>query len=103
MPFYGPSSDCQLRQRLHSPKIRRPNVYRSPQGDAGEVMRGYYRVTGDVLTMCSEDGKSTGKTHKLQPGDDPRVVATRLLRAEMLKQSRSDFNRRINYSPLGVA
>jgi hypothetical protein len=60
-------------------------------------------VTGDVLTMYTEDGKSTGKTVKLQPGDDPRLVASRSLRAEMLKQPRSDFNRRINYSPLGVA
>jgi hypothetical protein len=46
-----------------------------------------------VLTMCNEDGKSTGKTVKLQPEDDPRLVASRLLRKEMLKQPRSDFNR----------
>jgi hypothetical protein len=56
-----------------------------------------------VLTMCNEDGKSTGKTVKLQPEDDPRLVASRLLRKEMLKQPRSDFNRRIIYQKYGVA
>jgi hypothetical protein len=71
-------------------------------GDAGEVMRGYYKVAGDVLTMCSEDGRSTGKTCKLQPGDDPRVVATRLLRQEMLRQPRSDFNRPLVFAPRGI-
>ncbi len=56
------------------------------EGDAGEVMRGYYTVTDDVLTMCAEDGKPSGNKFKLQPGDDSRLIASRLLRQEMLKR-----------------
>jgi hypothetical protein len=73
------------------------------EGDAGEVVRGYYTVTDGALTMCNEDGKSTGKLCRLQPGDDPRIVATRLLRQQMLKQPVSDFNRKITYQRSGVA
>jgi hypothetical protein len=73
------------------------------EGDAGEVIRGYYAVTGDILRMCDEDGKPTGKPCKLQSEDDPRTIATRLLRQQMLKQPASDFNRQISYQKLGVA
>jgi hypothetical protein len=73
------------------------------EGDAGEVARGFYFVTDDVLKMCDEDGRPTGKTYKLNPDDDARQVATRLLRQELLKQPASDFNRRITYQRIGVA
>jgi hypothetical protein len=73
------------------------------EGDAGEVVRGYYTVTDGVLTMCNEDGRPTGKPCKLQPGDDPRIVAKRLLRQQMLKAPASDFNRKITYQRSGIA
>ena len=72
------------------------------EGDAGEVVRGYYTVTDDALTMCSEDGRPTGKPCKLHPGDDPRIVGKRLLRKEMLKAPASNFDRKLNYPPLKV-
>jgi hypothetical protein len=73
------------------------------EGDAGEVARGFYFVTGDTLKMCSEDGRPMGKTYKLNVGDDERRIAARLLRQEMLKQPVSDFNRPLRYQPLGIA
>jgi hypothetical protein len=73
------------------------------EGDAGEVVRGYYTVTDGTLTMCNEEGRSTGKTCKLNAGDDERRIVTRLLRQEMLKQPASNFHRKISYQKLGVA
>jgi hypothetical protein len=73
------------------------------EGDAGEVVRGYYTVTDGVLRMCDEDGRPAGKVYKLSEGDDERRIATRLLRQEMLKAPASDFNRKITYQRSGVA
>jgi hypothetical protein len=73
------------------------------EGDAGEVVRGYYTVSGGVLRMCSEDGKPTGKSHRLGAKDDERRIARQFLREQMLKAPRSDFNRPIRYRPLGIA
>ena len=73
------------------------------EGDAGEVVRGYYIVTGNMLRMCNEDGQLTGKSYKLSAGDDERRIATELLRKQMLKAPTSDFNRPIRYRPLGIA
>ena len=73
------------------------------EGDAGEVVRGYYIVTGNMLRMCDENGQLSGKSYRLSAGDDERMVATRLLRQQMLKAPTSDFNRRITYQPLGIA
>jgi hypothetical protein len=73
------------------------------EGDAGEVVRGFYFVTGDTLKMCDEDGRPTSQPCKLQPGDDPRIVAKRLLRQQMLRAPASDFTRKITYQRSGVA
>ena len=56
------------------------------EGDAGEVVRGFYSVTEEILRMCDEDGRPTGKPLKLQPGDDPGVGAARLLRQKCLRR-----------------
>jgi hypothetical protein len=39
------------------------------EGDASEVVRGYYTVTDGVLTMCNEDGKPTANSQsRTSPG-----------------------------------
>jgi hypothetical protein len=48
------------------------------EGDAGEVLEGFYSVTDGVLRMCDEAGRATGKPVKLLPEDDPRLVAAEL-------------------------
>jgi hypothetical protein len=73
------------------------------EGDAGEVVRAYYKVTDGVLRMCNEEGKPTGKSHRLGPKDDERRIARQFLREQMLRAPRSDFNRPIRYKPYGVA
>jgi hypothetical protein len=73
-------------------------------GDLGGTEAGHYFVADGVLTMCSEDGKPTGKTHRLEPGEDPKVIAGRLRRAAWLaERGESDFNRPLDYARFGVA
>jgi len=68
-------------------------------GDMGAAEPGFYFIANGVLTMCSEDGKPTGKVHRLEPGEDPRPIAGRFAREAWLKVAgRSDFNRRLEYS-----
>ena len=69
-------------------------------------------VEGKLLTMTYGDGKSfigrSGEkiTHKLQPDDDPRVIAKRLtLRIHRASRGdgMADFNRPLVYPRSGVA
>jgi hypothetical protein len=73
-------------------------------GDLGRCEPGWYFVEDGVVTMCSEDGKPTGKTHTLAKGEDPKVIAGRLRRWAWLKEAgQSDFNRPLDYARFGVA
>lgn len=47
-------------------------------GDCGEAGVGFYSVTDGVLTMRDEKGKPTGKEYRLGPGDNEKVIASRL-------------------------
>jgi hypothetical protein len=78
---------------------------RAPSGgDQGGCEAAYYSVADGVLTMRDEDGKPTGQTHRLEPGEDPRKVASRLrLRAWRKESGESDFNRVLRYGSAGVA
>lgn len=67
----------------------------------GAAEPAFYFVADDVLTLCDEDGKPTRHTHQLKPNEDPRRIAGRLKNAA-LGDAHSDFNRRLNYGPLGV-
>jgi hypothetical protein len=61
------------------------------------------RIAERVLTMRTESGEPTGKTYRLEPGDDERVIASRLaLKAWRGRASESDFNRPLDYSRHGV-
>jgi hypothetical protein len=54
-----------------------------------------------VLSMCDDDGKPTGKPHRLGADEDPRALAARVKRAEI--EPRGSFNRRLDYQPWGLA
>jgi hypothetical protein len=68
----------------------------------GAITVGYYSVQNHVVVMRDESGKSTGKRQQLAAGEDPRQVAYRLTR-ESWQARTPDFNRRLNYQPLGFA
>ncbi len=71
-------------------------------GDAGSCVVGYYFVEDGVLRICDESGRPTGKVHRLQDGDDPRVIASRLtLAAWRATAGNSDFNRTLEHPPMG--
>jgi hypothetical protein len=81
-------------------------VQTSPQGrsDLGRCEAAFYSVTNGLLTMRDENGTPTGKSCGLGPGDDERVIASRLKLAEWRNGTgTSDFNRRLEYSRHGVA
>jgi hypothetical protein len=81
------------------PQTRRPS-----NGDAAACTIGYYFVTDGVLKMCHENGRPTGKTHRLEPGDNERVIAARLtLEAWRARADVSSFNRPLVYGHDGVA
>jgi hypothetical protein len=71
-------------------------------GDPGAAEPAFYFVSDGVLNLCDDDGKPTRHTHQLKPSDDPCRIAGRLKRAA-LALTHSDFNRRLNYQPLGIA
>lgn len=76
---------------------------RAPRGgDLGACEAGHYFVQDGTLVMCSEDGKPTGKTHALAAGETPKVIAGRFTRRAW-EQGKSEFNRPLNYGPMGVA
>ena len=70
------------RPKAPKPEIRTVYVQtRRPSGDdPGAVIVGRYSVQDDVVTMCDDDGKPTGKHHHLSAGEDPRQAAWRLTR-----------------------
>jgi hypothetical protein len=61
----------------------------------------FYFVDDGAVTLCDETGKTSGKTMRVEAGDDPRRVAAMLRRSTM--QQESNFNREIHYGPSGVA
>ena len=76
----------------------------SSETDPGSCEVAYYTVDAGVLTIRNADGSKTGKTYRLQPGDDERRVAGRLGRQAWERTpGRSDFNRPLHYSRPGIA
>jgi hypothetical protein len=79
-------------------------------GDPGQVTIGYYTQADGVLTMTDSKGvpvrTSSGekRVHRLQEGEDPRAIASRLTKQiRTAMRGESDFNRPLNYSRHGVA
>ena len=78
----------------------------SAQGrsDLGQCEAAFYSVADGVLTMHDEKGTPTGKSCRLGPGDDERVIASRLkLESWRSGAGTSDFNRPLDYSRHGIA
>jgi hypothetical protein len=81
-----------------------PFQTRAPSSDAdpGACEIAYYTVDAGVLTMRTAEGSKTGKTYRLQPGDDERLIACRLgLQAWRNRAGQSDFNRPLHYASWG--
>lgn len=73
-------------------------------GDCGGVEAVHYFVADGTVSICDELGKPTSKTVTLAENDDPRAIAARLGRAAWLASTAgSNFNRRLDYGPLGIA
>jgi hypothetical protein len=76
------------------------------QGDPGGVEIGYYFVSSDgAVVMCDADGTPTKQQRQaLKPNDDPHLIAGRMVRARWVyANGEGNFNRRLNYRPLGIA
>jgi hypothetical protein len=76
---------------------------RPPRGDdPGACEIGHYKVENDMVVMCREDGRPTGKKVRLAPGDDAQKIAGRLTRESFLRREpESAFNRPLNYAATG--
>jgi len=81
---------------------------RAPKGnDPGKVLERHFKVIGDTVFLVDESGKvlaSDGEkfSRKLNEGDNPKQVASQLLRQHYnaTRTGPRDFNRPISYPPL---
>lgn len=75
-----------------------------PDGDfPGRVEIGYYVTDGKMLTLVDQDGTPIDPERfrqQLKPGDNPQVIAGRLLRRSLGSAVRP-FNRPIHYEKTG--
>jgi hypothetical protein len=87
----------------HSPVEDGPTInetYFQTRGQSGNDMGAvepvFYIVVDDMVKLCDEHGRLTGKNCKLEPGDDAKRVASRLGRqAWSARGGESDFNRQL--------
>ena len=82
-------------------KIRR--TVRLPRGNfAGEIAEGWYCVVDNTVVMTDEDGRPIdSEKHRLGPGDDPHIVAHRLLRQRRRGPGPIGWNDPIRYPRTG--
>ena len=81
-------------------KIRR--TVRPPRGHfPGEIIEGHYCIVDNAVVMTDEDGKPTGEKHRLDPGDDPHIVAYRLLRQRRRGPGPRGWNDKLIYPRMG--
>jgi hypothetical protein len=71
-------------------------------GDMGAVESAHYFVADGVVTLCDEAGKSTKLTAPVAEGEDPARIAGRMARQRWAMSNGGNFNRRLNYGPLGL-
>jgi hypothetical protein len=77
------------------------------EGDAGSAEQGFYFVEGQMLHMCDQHGKPTGDGCKLETGENPRAVASRLTRKawnaeNSAKERVPGFSRPLRYGAAAV-
>ena len=92
---------------VHAPRIQAParplvkaDIKTVPVQTAAPLGGNPGAITGEVVVMHDESGKPTGK--RMPAGEDPRQVAY-LITHESWKADKPDFNRPLNYQPLGIA
>jgi hypothetical protein len=69
----------------------------------GEIAPGFYSVSEGILRIHDEDGRTTGKEHRLGPDDDERLIAGRMARAAWEKaRGQTDLNRPLNYPKFDI-
>jgi hypothetical protein len=67
-------------------------------GNPGAIAEGNWELADDKVVVTDLQGRPIG-SEKLKPGDDPVVVAKRILRRG---RARPDFYREIRYPPAGI-
>jgi hypothetical protein len=75
-------------------------VGRCLEDDPGTISEGWFSVNGKVLTVTNASGGYVG-SQTLLKGDDPKVVAKKILRAKAPEEE--EFNRRLDYPNMGSA
>ena len=73
-------------------------VERATEMSPGAILEGDYDVVDDKVVVTDLHGRPIGK-EELRPGDDPAVIARRILRRA---RHNSDFHRPISYPPLSI-
>ena len=68
-------------------------VARQRGDDPGEAVAGHFKVEGNTVLLCTENGTPTGERRAI--GNDPaRVVAARMLKRRWMDaKGANDFNR----------
>ena len=79
-----------------------PNIWieveRATETFPGAILEGHYDLVDDEVIVTDLHGRPIGK-EKVKPGDDPAVIARRILRRG---RAQRDFFRPINYPPLSL-
>jgi hypothetical protein len=65
----------------------------------GAIAEGNWELADDKVVVSDLEGRPIGK-EELKPGDDPTVIAKRILRRARL--GRGDFSAPIRYPPLSL-
>jgi hypothetical protein len=65
----------------------------------GAIAEGNYEFDGDKVTVTDLQGRPIGK-EEVRPGDDPAVIAKRILRRARL--GHANFSGPIRYPPLSI-
>ena len=72
-------------------------VVRQRGDDRGEAAAGWYRVVGNEVILTDEEGEPLGdRRTTIGEGDNPRVLAARMLKRKWEAQKPNDF-----FRPLG--
>jgi hypothetical protein len=67
-------------------------------GNPGAIAEGNWELADDKVVVTDLEGRPIG-SEKLKPGDDPVVIAKRILRRG---RAQRDFFRPISYPPLSL-
>jgi hypothetical protein len=89
LPTRAPSEPVYFWATLKSPT----------DSDPGQIVEGSYRIAGNTVTVIDTSRRQVS-VQTLKPGQDPLIVARRLLREA---NKPADFYRSLRYPDLGLA